>query len=87
MQLNFEVDLSMSEWCDRIVDVLDNSEFSTLFNHLYVSILTRRGESALKKSIEQNHYIAWYEENKTVLTKKNLMIPLLDKGAVLQIEK
>ncbi len=67
MNLNFDIDMSMMEWCDKIVDELDDSELSTFFNHLYVSILARRGESALHESLKQNHYITWY---KTVLTNE-----------------
>ncbi len=68
MKLNFDVSMDMSEWCDKIVDELDNSELSTFINHLYVSILTRRGESALHESLQQNHYITWY--NITVVTNE-----------------
>ncbi len=63
MDLKFKVSMGMTSWCNKIVDELDDSELSTFFNHLYVSILTRRGESALHESLKQNHYITWYEEN------------------------
>ncbi len=70
MNLNFDIDMSMAAWCDKIVDILDDDELSTFFNHLFASILIHRGDRVLEKSIKHMAIIDWYEKNKTVLTKE-----------------